>query len=75
MKRLSRVFLVLALVLSHAMCVVTAYNYRDMLCGIAHSCYSSPAYVAFFSALPFILGIAVCLVLASVLYRNATHQV
>ena len=28
--------------LSHLMCIVVAYNYRDMLCGIRHSCCSAP---------------------------------
>lgn len=41
MKKVSNLMFVAALVLSHLTCIVVAYNYRDMLCGIAHSCYSA----------------------------------
>jgi hypothetical protein len=64
MKRLSRLFTVLAVVLSYAMCATVAYNVRDMLCGIAHKGYSAPVWVALLSAVPFVIGIAVCAGLA-----------
>lgn len=64
MKRLSRLFAVLAVVLSYAMCATVAYNVRDMLCGIAHKGYSAPVWVALLSAVPFLLGIAVCVALS-----------
>ena len=64
MKKLQYLFLTLALLLSHLMCVTVAYNYRDMLCGIAHSGYSAPAEMAFLSMIPYSIGIAVCAVLA-----------
>ena len=47
MKTWSIVFAALAVLLSDVMCAVVAYLYRDMLCGIAHDCYSAPAGVAF----------------------------
>ena len=53
------------------MCAVTAYNYRDMLCGIEHSGYSAPAYVVLFGAIPFGAAIVVCGVLAVLFYRKA----
>ena len=46
MKALSCTFAALAILLSDVMCAVVAYLYRDMLCGIAHDCYSAPAGVA-----------------------------
>ena len=56
-------FTALAIVLSDIMCFVVAYNYRDMLCGIEHAGYSAPANMAFLYAIPFAVGIIVCVVL------------
>ena len=64
MKKLSNLFIVLAIVLSNIMCIVVAYNYRDMLCGIEHAGYSAPAGTAFLYAIPFVLGIIVCVISA-----------
>ena len=64
MKKLSNLFIVLAIVLSNIMCTVVAYNYRDMLCGIEHAGFSAPASVAFLYAIPFVIGIIVCSALA-----------
>ena len=64
MKKLSCLFAILAIVLSDIMCCVVAYNYRDMLCGIQHAGYSAPAYLAFLYAIPFVVGIVVCVILA-----------
>ena len=64
MKKLSYLFTALAIVLSDIMCFVVAYNYRDMLCGIEHAGYSAPASTAFLYAIPFVVGIIVCAVLA-----------
>lgn len=65
MKKLSNLFTALAIILSDIMCLVVAYNYRDMLCGIEHSGYSAPASVAFLNAIPFVVGIILCIVLAN----------
>ena len=43
MKKLSYLFIAIAILLSDIMCAVVAFNYRDMICGIEHSCYSAPA--------------------------------
>ena len=71
MKKVSNLLFVAALVLSHLMCIVVAYNYSDMLCGIQHSCYSAPASVAFLGIIPYGLGIIVCVLLAYLLRRKA----
>lgn len=71
MKKVSNLLIAAAFILSHLMCIVVAYNYRDMLCGIAHSCYSAPAWVAFLHIIPFGIGIALCVVLAYILRRKA----
>ncbi len=70
MKKVSNLLFVAALVLSHLMCIVVAYNYRDMLCGIQHSCYSAPAWVAFLDIIPFGIGIFICVIIANLLCRK-----
>ena len=65
MKKLSYLFIAIAILLSNIMCSVVAFNYRDMLCGIA------PASVAFLSAIPFGIGIIICAVVAYTLYKKS----
>ncbi len=71
MKKLGYLFIAIAIVLSDIMCVVVAYNYRGMLCGIGHGGYSAPAGVAFMYAVPFVAGIAVCIVLAIRFFKKS----
>lgn len=71
MKRWSALLFTLALLLSHTTCTVTAYNYRDMLCGIAHGGYSAPAWVAFLTAIPYLAGALLCLLIGSILRKKA----
>ena len=70
MKKLSVVFMILAVLLSDLMCASVAYCYRDMLCGIAHSGFSAPAGIAFLLLIPFAIGIAICIALAVVFWRK-----
>ena len=64
MKHLPKLFTILALLLSHVMCIVVAFHYSYLLhCGRHGGC-SAPAYVALFYAIPFLIGIAVCVILA-----------
>ena len=64
MKKLCTLFTILAVFLSEIMCVVVAYSYREMFCGIAHQGFSAPATVAFLYAIPFIAAIVLCAGLA-----------
>lgn len=64
MKALSTVFWVMAVLLSDVMCAVAAYNYSDMKWGIQYAGYSAPASAAFFTAIPYAIGIIVCVILA-----------
>lgn len=64
MKILSNLFLVLAVLLSDVMCAVVAYNYCNMLWGIKYAYFSAPASTAFLVAIPFIIAIVVCVVIA-----------
>ncbi len=73
LKCLSRCFTLLAVLLSDVMCAVVAYNYRGLLCAGAHMGASAPANVAFFLAIPFAVGIAVCLIVSAVLRGKAEH--
>ena len=73
MKKLSYLFFALALVLSHLMCWTVAYNYRGFLCGSLHEGFSAPASLAFLGAIPYCIGIALCLILA-VLFRKKAKK-
>ncbi len=64
MKKLSILFITVAIILSNVMCFVVAYYYRGMICCIEHMGCSAPPEVAFIYAVPFMIGIIVCAVLA-----------
>lgn len=69
MKTLSTVFQILAVLLSDVMCAVVAWNY----CLMKNSdlVHSAPASTAFLLAIPFLVGITVCIVLAVVFGKKA----
>lgn len=71
MKTLSTVFWIMAVLLSDVMCAVVAYNYCDMVWGIKYAAYSAPARTAFVYAIPFVIAIAVCVVLAVFFKKKA----
>lgn len=73
MKVFSKVFAVLAVMLSDIMCAVVAYNYCDKVWGIKYAGYSAPAGVAFLSAIPFAVAIVVCIIVASALKKKANR--
>lgn len=70
MKKPSHLLAAAAVLLSDVMCAVTAYNYRDMLCAIAHGGASAPASVALLGAIPFVIGIVICVAAAVQLHRR-----
>ena len=74
MKILSIVFSVVAVILSNVMCAVVAYNYRDVLCGIEHGGFSAPADIAFLYAIPFLVVIAACVLLAILYYKKSKEK-
>ena len=63
MKVLSNVFWILAVFLSDVMCAVVAYNYCNMAWGIRYAGYSAPASSAFLFAIPYVIGIVICIIL------------
>ena len=64
----------LAVILSNVMCAVVAYNYCAMQWGAKYAWYSAPASVAFLYAIPYGIGIAVCVVLAIVLKKKESSE-
>ena len=70
LKILRNIFAVLALVLSHWTCIVVAFNYASMLCGIEHKGFSAPANTAFYLAIPYYIGIAISVVLALIFHKK-----
>ena len=68
---LSAVFAALAVILSDVMCAVVAFNFCDMLWGIKYAGYSAPASVAFLTAVPYAVGIIICVILALFLKKRA----
>ena len=62
-----KILYAVSIILFGAMTAVSAYNYASMECAIAHAGASAPAYVALFTAIPFAVVIAVCLIIGRVL--------
>lgn len=71
MKVLSKVFGILAILLSDIMCAVVAYNYCELVWGGKYAGYSAPASTAFLLAIPYLIGIVICVVLAVVFKKRA----
>ena len=70
MQKISNIFIALAVILSDVMCAVVSYNYCAMQWGAMYAGYSAPASVAFFYAIPYGIGIVVCIVVAMVLRKK-----
>jgi len=74
LKKLSIIFTILSLILSHVMCAHVAFAYRGMICATLHFGGSAPADVALLLAIPYLIGIAVCAVLAVVFWRKSKRK-
>ena len=70
-KLFTAIFLAIALVLSHLMCIHVAYAYCDMLWGIEYAGYSAPANVAFFLSIPYLVGIAAAATLSLIFWKKS----
>ena len=64
MRKLSILFIVLALLLSHTMCAVIAYNYSYLSTCVFYTLCSFPAYSSFIYVIPYGIGIIICIILA-----------
>lgn len=71
MKKLFVLFGLLAVLLSNVMCAVVAYNYCSLTwCGQYAGC-SAPANTAFLLAIPYLVGMIACIVLALLFRKKA----
>ena len=70
MKKMGRLFIVLASLLSDIMCAVVAYNYCALQWGGRYAGYSAPASTAFLYFIPYGIGVVFCLVLARFFYKK-----
>ena len=68
-KRLSHLFIALAVLLSDVMCASVAYSYCNLQ--LCPEC-SAPAWVAFWWVIPYGTGIAICAALARIFHKK--HQ-
>lgn len=71
MKKLSITFAILALITSHIMCAVIAYNYRNMLCAEEHLYTSTPAEITFLLVIPFGIIITIFTILSIVFHKKS----
>lgn len=62
-----KILYAVSIILLAAMTATVGYNYALMECSIAHQGASAPAYIALFSGVPFVILIAICLIVARVL--------
>lgn len=70
---LAVVFIVVSIILSNVMCANVAFEYCNMLCGIKYAGYSAPANIAFLIAIPYAIGILVCIIFSYVFWRKSNR--
>ena len=70
MKKISSVFGLLAILLTNVMVAVVAYNYGAMKVGVEYGGYGAPAHSVFLYAIPFLVGILACIVVAVRFKKN-----
>ena len=71
MKKLFILFTALAIILSDVMCATVAAIYTDVYWGMKYAGYSAGPDVAFVIAIPFLIAIVICVILAVVFYRKS----
>ncbi len=74
MKKLTVLFGCLAVLLSNVMCAVVAYDYCNILWQGKYGITSAPAEIAFLDTIPFVIGIAVCILLAVVFWKKSKKK-
>ena len=74
MKKISRLFIVLAVLLSDIMCAVVAYNYCALQWGGRYAAYSAPASTAFLYFIPYGIGIVLCIILACFFHKKQENK-
>ena len=74
MKKVSNLFIVLAILLSDIMCAVVAYNYCALQWGGQYAGYSAPPSTAFLYFIPYGIGIVFCIILARFFYKKGRNK-
>ena len=74
MKKISDLFIVLAILLSDVICAVVAYNYCTLQWGGQYAGYSAPASTAFLYVIPYGIGIIFCIILACVFHKKQENK-
>ena len=74
MKKISRLFIVLAVLLSDIMCAVVAYNYCALQWGGRYAAYSAPASTAFLYFIPYGIVIVLCIILARFFHKKQENK-
>ena len=74
MKKIAVCFWILAVLLSDIMCAVVAFNYCNMVWGIKYAGYSAPAQTAFLLAIPYVIGISICIALAIFFKKKSMNR-
>lgn len=72
---LSWLCVLIALLLSHFMCINVSFNYARMLCQIEHAGASAPASIAFLSATSYLIGIVLFAVSAAFFIENPKNNI
>ena len=73
-KILAVVFGVITVLLLCAMCATVAFSYAEMICAMNHCGASAPPEIAFFLAIPFLVGIAISAVLWTVFHKKLQRK-
>lgn len=63
-------FILIAVILSNIMSANVAFEYCNMLWGIKYAGYSAPANVAFLIAIPYAIGIMICIAISYILRKK-----
>ena len=74
MKKISCLFMVLAILLSDIMCAVVAYHYCALQWGGQYAGYSAPASAAFLYFIPYGIGVVLCIILAYFFHRKQENR-
>ena len=71
MKKISYLFIVLAILLSDIMCAVVAYSYCALQWGGQYAGYSAPPGTAFLYFVPYGIGVVFCAIFSRFFYKKA----
>ena len=74
MKKMSYLFIALAILLSDIMFAVVAYHYCALQWGGQYAGYSAPAGTAFLYFIPYGIGVVFCIILARFFYKKQENK-